>query len=72
MTAPNSDAVRRVLESVHPLLAAGHQIRLDASFHKPVSPAPLPLFEFVRPALVGEQAVADRALEALLNKVIYR
>ena len=54
---------------VGPLLAAGRQFRPKAAFHKALAPAPLPLFEFARPAEMDEQAMVDRALDVLVRRL---
>ncbi len=55
-----------------PLIAYGRQFRPQAAFHKPVIPAPLPLFEFRRQAPIDDQAAVDQAMEALLNRMDHR
>ncbi len=57
--------------SVDPLIAYGRQFRPEAAFHKSVSPAPLPLFEFAQRASEkqDEQVLVDRVLGALLKRM---
>ena len=55
--------------SVNPLIAYGRQFRPEASFHKAVVPAPLPLFEFAhRVAVEREEQVLVEKVEAALLK----
>ena len=67
--APAEWQARKAAPAVAPLLAAGRVFRPGAEFHKVPSPAPLPLFEFTRPAPLDDQAAVDRALEALVKRI---
>jgi hypothetical protein len=54
-----------------PLVTYGRQFRPDAAFHKPVEPAPLPLFDYApRPRDgVDEQIIVDRVLGVLIKRM---
>ena len=56
---------------VDPLLAFGRQFRPEAAFHKPILPAPLPLFEFAHRAAAerDEQVLVDKVVGALLKRM---
>ncbi len=49
---------------VDPLIAYGRQFRPKAAFHRPVVPAPLPLFEF------AQRVSAEREEQVLVDKVV--
>ena len=54
-----------------PLIAYGRQFRPEAAFHKPVPPAPLPLFEFAHRAAAEqeEQVLVERVVGVLLKRM---
>ena len=57
--------------SVDTLIAYGRQFRPEAAFHKPASPAPLPLFEFAQrvSAERDEQVLVDKVVGVLLKRM---
>ena len=56
---------------VEQLISYGRQFRPVAAFHKPVAPAPLPLFDYAHRAAAerDEQVLVDKVVGALLKRM---